>query len=309
MFSEIALTDNLDIVSAILDLSTITGAFNLFCADKNIRHMLYAKLPDILLNTFSNGSSDYSFIDYSSHHFIVDLIKSNELFIASYCFTICTESPILYIPELLYINKCEYCDRYYNCCCDVYDYWDMHGNYNDLEKLSIEYLITIIKMRKKCQLVNSILDFIFQKMSDVSILFPVIYKLFLFEGYEWEQFQDELIQYVEKYGLRECVTILENSIETKNISMLQIFARGRDVCQYQDNLPITLLIKKGIKIYNEWCRDQRFGCIINNVYYKYDIDTELPPRKCDTDVIIKNDAYHTYKEILDKELDEYMNLR
>lgn len=87
MFSEIALTDNLDIVSAILDLSTIKGAFNLFCANKDIRHVLYTKLPDILLNTFINEIPDYSDIDYSAHHFIVDLIKSNEMFIACYCFT------------------------------------------------------------------------------------------------------------------------------------------------------------------------------------------------------------------------------
>lgn len=316
MFSEVGLTDNLDIVSAVLNFSTIKSAFNLFCADKNIRYLLYVKLPDIILNTFSDryaiNKIDYivdliknNKIDYMVCDFIVDLIKNNEKFMAYHCFTICTESAFC-IPELLYINTCEYCDSYYNCRCNEYNFYTEIDNELDT-KLSINYLTIIIKMRKKCQLLISILNLIFQENSDNCILFPVIYELFSFEEYEWNIFENELTQYVEKYGLYECITIFENFIETKNIFMLEIFAYGQDICKYQDNPIIVSLIKKGTKIVNECRRNERFGCVVNDIYYEYDINTELPPRKHDIFENIKNDEYYAYKEILDRELDEYMN--
>lgn len=139
------LTNNLPIVDIILNLSTIQGAFNLFCADKSIRQTLYLTLPTILRNTCNieilTEDNYKNQLYYRPHHFIIDMVNINEILLASYSRYIMEHDDHLdpyfnYKCESTYYNnnnqtysyssddeynECnEYCEREYDC--DEYSY-------------------------------------------------------------------------------------------------------------------------------------------------------------------------------------------
>lgn len=122
MFTEIGLTDNVDIVFNVLNFATLKCAFNLYCADKSISRILYSSLQIIIKNTFD--SEPTFIIDYGPQHFIIDLIKLNNMNVALYTYNILLkiDTPILYTGECIVDNESR--DRN----CDEYNYYVENSN-------------------------------------------------------------------------------------------------------------------------------------------------------------------------------------